>query len=95
MVKHIVKDNIVWYNLSISDDLYVFVPEWLMPERGIYMTDYVNIVLIWNIIVMLLYGTDKMLAKAHRRRISEVSLLICSFLMEDTEQIHCIWIMQL
>lgn len=45
------------------------------------MNYFVNIFLIWNIIVMLIYGIDKMLAKAHKRRISEASLLICTFLL--------------
>lgn len=40
-----------------------------------------SIILIWNIIVMLIYGTDKLLAKAHKRRISEASLLTCAFLL--------------
>ena len=39
------------------------------------------ILLIWNIIVCLLYGTDKLLAKAHKRRIREATLLICAFLI--------------
>ena len=45
------------------------------------MPYYVALLLIWNIVVMLIYGIDKMLAKAHKRRISEVSLLTCTFLM--------------
>lgn len=38
-------------------------------------------ILIWNIVVMLIYGIDKMLAKAHKRRISEAALICCAFLM--------------
>ncbi len=45
------------------------------------MTYYTIILLIWNIVVMFLYGIDKMLAKAHKRRISEATLLFCAFLM--------------
>ena len=45
------------------------------------MPYYANILLVWNIVVMLLYGTDKILAKAHRRRISEFSLLLSAFLL--------------
>ena len=45
------------------------------------MNYFLDIILIWNIVVMLIYGIDKMLAKAHKRRISEASLLICAFLM--------------
>ena len=39
------------------------------------------VILIWNIIVMFIYGIDKMLAKMHKRRISEAALLLCGFLM--------------
>ena len=39
------------------------------------------IFLIWNIIVALIYGIDKMLAKAHKRRIRELTLLLCAFAM--------------
>lgn len=38
-------------------------------------------IIIWNIFVMLLYGTDKILAKMHKRRISEATLLSGAFLM--------------
>lgn len=38
------------------------------------------ILIIWNIIVMFIYGVDKFLAKAHKRRISEATLLSCAFL---------------
>ena len=45
------------------------------------MNDFEIILLIWNIVVMLVYGIDKMLAKAHKRRISEIALLTCAFLV--------------
>ena len=38
------------------------------------------VLLIWNFVVMLIYGTDKLLAKAHKRRISESTLLFCALL---------------
>jgi len=44
------------------------------------MDNYVIILLIWNIIVMLIYGIDKLLAKMGRRRISEFTLLLCAYL---------------
>ena len=37
--------------------------------------------LIWNIVVILIYGIDKMLAKQQKRRISEAVLLTCAFLL--------------
>lgn len=45
------------------------------------MNNFEIMLLIWNIVVMLVYGTDKMLAKAHKRRISEMTLLTCAFLI--------------
>lgn len=45
------------------------------------MSDFEIMLLIWNIVVMLVYGADKMLAKAHKRRISEIALLTCAFLI--------------
>ena len=30
---------------------------------------------------MFVYGIDKMLAKMHKRRVSEMTLLLCAFLM--------------
>ena len=45
------------------------------------MADYANILFIWNIVVMFIYGIDKLLAKAHRRRVSEAALLIFAFLL--------------
>ncbi len=45
------------------------------------MTDYAIILLIWNMIVMLIYGIDKLRAKMHASRISEMSLLVCAFLL--------------
>ncbi len=44
------------------------------------MKNYLIILLIWNIIVMLVYGVDKIQAKRRGRRISERMLLLCSFL---------------
>ncbi len=44
--------------------------------------DYsVLVLMFWNLIVMLLYGLDKLFAKMHSRRISEFSLLLCAFLL--------------
>lgn len=45
------------------------------------MNNYLDILLIWNIIVMLVYGIDKMQAKAGGRRIREVALVSCAFLL--------------
>lgn len=39
------------------------------------------ILLTWNVVVMLIYGADKIIAKAHKRRISEFALLVCAFVM--------------
>ncbi len=38
-------------------------------------------VLIWNVIVMLIYGADKLAAKAGAWRISEAALLTLAFCM--------------
>lgn len=38
------------------------------------------IFLIWNILVLLLYGTDKICAKTGKRRIREATLITCAFL---------------
>ena len=38
-------------------------------------------ILIWNIVVALIYGIDKLLAKGKKRRISEKFLLFVTFLM--------------
>lgn len=32
----------------------------------------------WNVIVMFIYGIDKLLAKSHKNRISEATLLVCA-----------------
>ena len=45
------------------------------------MRNYLIILLIWNIIVMFVYGVDKIQAKRGARRISERTLLLCSFLL--------------
>ena len=39
------------------------------------------VLLIWNVIVLLIYGLDKKRAVSGNRRISESTLLLCSFLM--------------
>ena len=44
------------------------------------MKNYLLILLIWNIVVMLIYGIDKLCAKIGRWRISEASLLISASL---------------
>ena len=38
-------------------------------------------VLLWNVVVLLCYGLDKLLAKAKKWRISEQVLLLCAFLL--------------
>ena len=38
------------------------------------------ILLIWNIIVMFVYATDKLLARKKKRRIKETTLIIPAFL---------------
>ena len=40
-----------------------------------------NYILIWNIVVALIYGLDKLLAKARKRRVSEKFLLLIAYLM--------------
>lgn len=45
------------------------------------MSHYTMILLVWNIVVMLIYGIDKMQAKRRGRRISERALLLCGFLL--------------
>ncbi len=45
------------------------------------MTNSMIIILIWNAIVMLIYGIDKLLAKMGKRRVSEDALLLCAFLL--------------
>ena len=42
------------------------------------MNYFAIIFLILNIVVMFIYGIDKLLAKAHKRRISEATLLLCA-----------------
>ena len=44
------------------------------------MINFLIILSAWNVIVMLVYGLDKILAKTKSRRISELSLLLCAFL---------------
>lgn len=45
------------------------------------MNNYFIVLLVWNIIVMFIYGIDKMQAKKEKRRISEKTLLSCAFLL--------------
>ncbi len=45
------------------------------------VNDCVIILLIWNIIVMLIYGIDKLRAKMRASRIREMFLLMCAFLL--------------
>lgn len=45
------------------------------------VSHYMIILFVWNIIVMFIYGYDKMLAKMRKRRISERTLLTCAFLV--------------
>ena len=43
--------------------------------------DYLSIIFWgWNLIVMGIYGIDKLLAKLHKKRISELTLLSCALL---------------
>ncbi len=44
----------------------------------IIVSGYMILFFAWNIIVMLIYGLDKMKAKRGRRRISEATLLLCA-----------------
>ena len=39
------------------------------------------VVAFWNIITFALYGADKQKARKQKRRISEVTLILCAFLM--------------
>ena len=41
---------------------------------------YLISILIWNIVVFFMYGTDKLYAKNKTRRIKESTLIICAFL---------------
>lgn len=45
------------------------------------MSGYMILFLAWNIIVMFVYGLDKMRAKRGRRRIREATLLLCAALL--------------
>ncbi len=45
------------------------------------MSQNMIILFAWNLIIMLLFGLDKLFAKMHSRRISEFSLLLCTFLL--------------
>ena len=42
------------------------------------MNYFAIILLILNIVVMFIYGIDKLLAKAHKRRIRDATLLLCA-----------------
>ena len=43
------------------------------------MYKYMIILLIWNIVVMTVFGFDKLMAKTKGRRIRETTLLLCAF----------------
>lgn len=45
------------------------------------MNNYLIILLIWNMVVMLIYGVDKLKAKKGKRRISEATLLLLAFII--------------
>ena len=45
------------------------------------MYTFILVLLIWNAIVLSVYGVDKLLAKMQRRRISETTLLLCAFML--------------
>lgn len=45
-----------------------------------YMLLFLKVLLIWNIITLLIYGLDKFFAIKNLRRISELTLVIVSFL---------------
>ncbi len=45
------------------------------------MSNFVIVLLIWNVIVMIIYGLDKLKAKKGRSRISEAVLLLCAFFL--------------
>lgn len=45
------------------------------------MEKFILPVLVWNIVVMLIYGIDKFRAKTGGRRIRERVLLICAFFL--------------
>jgi len=38
----------------------------------------INLIILWNIVVFLIYGTDKLFAKINCRRIPEKVMIICS-----------------
>lgn len=44
------------------------------------MKTYLNIVLLWNLCVLALYGADKLFSMSGRRRIPEKTLLCATFL---------------
>ena len=45
------------------------------------MNNYFILLLIWNIVVLLIYGLDKMKARRSKRRIRESTLLTVAFLL--------------
>lgn len=45
------------------------------------MISYMILFFAWNVIVMFVYGLDKMRAKRGRRRISEATLLLCAIFL--------------
>ena len=45
------------------------------------LTYIILALILWNIVVLALYGVDKRRAKRHEWRIRERTLLLCAFLM--------------
>lgn len=45
------------------------------------MSNYLFILLVWNLVVMLVYGFDKARAKRGGRRVKEATLLLLAFLL--------------
>lgn len=45
------------------------------------MSNYLFILLVWNLLVMLVYGFDKAKAKRGGRRIKETTLVLMAFLL--------------
>ena len=42
---------------------------------------YMLILIVWNVVVMFVYGLDKLFAKIQHRRISEKTLILSAFLL--------------
>lgn len=45
------------------------------------MSNYLFILLVWNLVVMLVYGFDKAKAKRGGRRVKEATLVLAAFLL--------------